>query len=165
MPTDRALGLRPGFTMIEMLAVLAVIGILAIMAIPSLQEKLIRDQVLEALPIADVAKAPVALSWALTQTVPADNDAAGLPAADKIVGNYVSSTRIEGGAIQITFGNRANQALKGKLLSLRPAVVADAPIVPVAWVCGNATVPDKMTVKGQNRTDIPNVLLPVRCRP
>jgi type IV pilus assembly protein PilA len=154
-----------GFTLIELMAVLAVIAILAVMAIPSLQEKLIRDQVLEALPLADVAKAPVALSWALTQRMPADNDAAGLPPADKIVGNYVSSTKVEGGAIQITFGNRANHSISGKLLSLRPAVVADAPIVPIAWVCGNATVPDKMTVKGQNRTDIPNILLPVRCRP
>lgn len=158
---------RPGsgFTLIELMAVLAVVAILAVMAIPSLQEKLIRDQVLEALPLADVAKAPVALSWALTQRMPADNDAAGLPPADKIVGNYVSSTKVEGGAIQITFGNRANHSINGKLLSLRPAVVADAPIVPIAWVCGNATVPDKMTVKGQNRTDVPNILLPVKCRP
>jgi type IV pilus assembly protein PilA len=151
--------------MIEMMAVLAVIGILAVMAIPSLQEKLIRDQIVEALPLADIAKAPIAISWGLTQTFPASNDAAGLPAADKIVGNYVNATLIEGGAIHMTFGNRANNAIRGKVLSLRPAVVTDAPIVPVAWVCGNATVPDKMTVKGQNRTDIPNVLLPARCRP
>jgi type IV pilus assembly protein PilA len=151
--------------MIELMAVLAVVAILAVMAIPSLQEKLIRDQIVEALPLADIAKAPIALSWGLTQTFPSSNEAAGLPAADRIVSNFVSSTLIEGGAIQLTFGNRANNALKGKVLSLRPAVVSDAPIVPVAWVCGNATVPDKMTVKGQNRTDIPNVLLPARCRP
>ena len=155
----------PGFTMLEMMAVLAVIGILAVMAIPSLQEKIIKDQIIEALPLADIAKTPIALGWTVTQTFPENNAAAGLPAADRIVGNFVSAVQVEAGAIHITFGNSVNGAIKGKVLSLRPAVVADAPIVPVAWVCGNATVPDKMTVKGANKTDIPNALLPLRCRP
>jgi len=51
------------------------------------------------------------------------------------------------------------------VLTLRPAVVADAPVVPVAWVCGNSTAPDKMTVQGENRTDIPMTFLPFKCRP
>lgn len=154
-----------GFTMLEMMAVLVVIAILSLMAIPSLQEKIVRDQIVEALPLADIAKGPVAASWLLAQTFPADNTAAGLPAADKIVGNFVSSTLVQAGAIHITFGNRASGAIKGKVLSLRAAVVADSPIVPVAWVCGNATVPDKMTVKGENRTNVPASLLPLKCRP
>jgi type IV pilus assembly protein PilA len=154
-----------GFTMIEILAMLAVVAILAVMAIPSLQEKVIRDQIVEALPLAEVAKVPIGVAWVLTQTMPDSNEAAGLPAADKVVGNYVSSTAVQGGAIHLTFGNRINSSIKGKVLSLRPAVMADAPIVPIAWVCGNATVPDKMTVKGQNRTDVPNNLLPMKCRP
>jgi type IV pilus assembly protein PilA len=154
-----------GFTLLEMMAVLTVIAILALMAIPSVQEKLVRDQVVEALPLADIAKAPIAASWALTQTFPDSNEAAGLPSADKVVGNFVSSTLVRAGAIHITFGNRANGAIKGRVLSVRPAVVADAPIVPVAWVCGNATVPDKMTVKGENRTNIAPILLPLKCRP
>jgi type IV pilus assembly protein PilA len=37
-------------------------------------------------------------------------------------------------------------------------------VVPVTWVCGNAAAPDKMTVKGTNKTDLPNLLLPVKCR-
>jgi type IV pilus assembly protein PilA len=43
-------------------------------------------------------------------------------------------------------------------------VVEDAAIVPVAWVCGYAAVPDKMTVKGVNRTDVQKSWLPVNCR-
>jgi type IV pilus assembly protein PilA len=96
--------------------------------------------------------------------LPADNEAAGLPAPDKIVSNYVSSVSVQGGAIHIVFGNRASSVLKGKVLSLRPAVVEDARVVPVTWVCGNAAAPDKMTVKGTNKTDLPNLLLPVKCR-
>jgi type IV pilus assembly protein PilA len=157
--------MKRGFTMIEMMMVLGVIAILALMAAPSYMEKIIRDQIIEALPLADLAKAPVALAWAAGVPLPDDNISAGLPAADKIVSNLVSAVQIDKGAINITFGNRANSSIKGKVLSLRPAVVADAPIVPVAWVCGNAPPPDKMTVKGQNRTDVPPLYLPFKCRP
>ena len=154
-----------GFTLIELVVVMGIVAILALMTIPSMIEKTVRDQVAEALPIADVAKVPVALTWAATQAMPANNAAAGLPVADKIVGNYVASVAVDAGAINITFGNRVNGSLKGKILTVRPAVVADSPIVPVAWVCGNATVPDKMTVKGVNRTDVPPLYLPLSCRP
>ena len=71
---------------------------------------------------------------------------------------------VQDGAIQITFGNSASGVINGKILTLRPAVVEDAPIVPVAWVCGNANPPEKMTVKGENRTDIPVNYLPLNCR-
>jgi type IV pilus assembly protein PilA len=154
-----------GFTLLEMMMVVGVIAILALMAVPSYQEKIVRDQIVEALPLADLAKAPVAIAWALGQPFPDSNDAAGLPAADKIVSNLVRSVLIENGAVHVTFGNRANNAIRDKVLTLRPAVVADAPIVPVAWVCGNANPPDKMTVKGTNRTDVPLIYLPFKCRP
>ena len=159
-----AAGRARGFTLLEMAMVLAVIAILALMAAPSYLEKIIRDQIVEALPLADIAKAPVAASWALTQTFPADNAASGLPSADKIVSNYVASVTVQNGAIHIVFGNKANNQIAGKTLTLRPAVVEDAPIVPVAWICGTATTPDKMTVKGVNKTDIPFNQLPLKCR-
>ncbi|MCJ0763596.1 pilin [Variovorax sp. CYS-02] len=123
-----------------------------------------RGQIAEALPLADLAKRPIALAWSGTQTMPADNAAAGLPAADKIVNNYVSAVTIADGAIHVRFGNRASGALKDKVLSLRPAVVTDAPVVPVAWVCGLAKGPDKMTVMGEDRTTVPAGLLPLNCR-
>jgi type IV pilus assembly protein PilA len=154
-----------GFTLVELMVVVGIVATLALMTIPSLIEKTVRDQVSEALPLADVAKAPIALSWAAAQAMPASNAAAGLPSADKIVGNYVSSLSVEDGAINMTFGNRANGSLKGKIVTLRPAIVPDSPVVPIAWVCGNATVPAKMTVKGVNRTDVPLLYLPLSCRP
>jgi type IV pilus assembly protein PilA len=93
-----------------------------------------------------------------------DNVAAGLPASDKIVSTLVSAVAVESGAIQITFGNQANGAIRGKTLTLRPAVVEDAQVVPVSWVCGNSAVPAKMTAKGLNKTDVPLNFLPVNCR-
>lgn len=146
------------------MVVLAIITILALIAMPSMQDKLVRDQIVEAVRLADIAKAPIAASWSTVQTLPEDNDAAGLPSFDKIVSNLVSAVKVEAGAIHLTFGNRANKAIHGKTLSLRPAVVEDAPVVPVAWVCGAAQAPDKMTAMGENRTDVPVRFLPMNCR-
>ncbi len=155
---------RHGFTMLEMAAVLAVIAILAIIAVPSFQDRIIRNQIIAAVPLADIVKTPIALSWATVQALPENNAAAGLPVAEKIVNNYISAVSVHDGAIDITFGNSANGLIKGRILTLRPAIVADAPIVPVEWVCGNADVPGKMTVRGENRTDIPANYLPLNCR-
>ena len=154
-----------GFTMVELMMVVGVIAVLALMAAPSFQEKIVRDQIVEALPLAELAKGPVAAAWSAGLPFPDNNEGAGLPAADKIVSNLVKSVQVQNGAVHVTFGNRANSALRDKILTLRPAVVADAPIVPVAWVCGNANPPDKMTVKGANKTDIPAIFLPLKCRP
>lgn len=155
---------RPrGFTLIELMVVVAIIAILALMAVPSLQGKYVREQIAEGVALARIAKGPVAAAWTATKSVPDDNASAGLPAPDKIVSNVVQSVAIEGGAIHIVFGNRANGALKGKTLTLRPAVVEDAQIVPVAWVCGQARPPENMTALGANRTNIPNGYLPLNC--
>jgi type IV pilus assembly protein PilA len=153
-----------GFSMMELMAVVAVVATLAPLALPSYLDRIVREQIKEALPLADIAKQPIAASWSMMQTFPVDNAAAGLPPAEKIVANYVSSVAVENGAIHITFGNHANGAIAGRILSLRPAVVEDAPIVPIAWACGYAEAPEKMTVKGENRTNIPEGLLPIECR-
>ncbi|MDH4095973.1 MAG: pilin [Betaproteobacteria bacterium] len=96
--------------------------------------------------------------------MPADNASAGLPVPEKVVSNYISALSVEGGAIHLIFGNRAHRQLAGRILSLRPAIVADAPVVPIAWVCGYASVPGNMTAQGENRTNIPGAYLPMQCR-
>jgi len=157
-------GPHRGFTMLELMAVVAVIGILAVLAIPSYMERVVRDQVKAALPLADIAKPPIAQAWVVAGEFPKDNAAAGLPVPEKIVSNYVSSVAVRNGAIQMTFGNHASTTISGKMLSIRPAVVEDAPIVPIAWVCGNASAPDNMKVFGENLTNIPDALMPFECR-
>lgn len=153
-----------GFTLLEAMVAIAIIAILAAMAVPSYLFKITREQIESAMPITEIAKGPVAAAWKTDQIFLADNAAAGLPEPEKIVGNYVQSMTVENGAIHLMFGNRANGALKGKVLTLRPAVVIDAPVVPVAWVCAGAEAPDKMTVTGQDKTTVELQNLPLQCR-
>lgn len=153
-----------GFSLMEVLIAVAIIGILAALAVPSFQSSIIRDQIVQAVPLTSIAKKPIELLWSATQSLPADNAAAGLPPPARIVNNYVSAVTVQDGAIHITFGNNVNTTIKGKILTLRPAVVDDTPVVPVAWVCGFATAPGGMMVKGENHTDIPEGLLPFNCK-
>jgi type IV pilus assembly protein PilA len=153
-----------GFTLLEMMIVLGIIAVLALLMVPTYHQRSVREQVLEALPLADLAKTPLVQSWSSARQFPSDNAAAGLPPAQKIVSNLVSSVAVEAGAIHVRFGNRASGLLRDKVLTLRAAVVEDAPIVPVAWVCGYAAPPDKMTARGANKTDVPKDYLPARCR-
>jgi type IV pilus assembly protein PilA len=152
------------FTLLEMMAVLAVVAILAMLALPTYMDRIVREQIAEGLPLADLAKPAIEAAWRAGAPLPADNAAAELPPPEMIVGNFVSSVRLEQGAVHVTFGNKANGALKGKVLTVRPAGVPDARIVPLAWLCGGASAPDKMAAQGENRTSVTATLLPVRCR-
>lgn len=157
MKTQRA------FSLIEMMVVIAIITILAGMAIPSYLNKIVREQIEAALPLSNLAKEPISALWKDQQILIPDNQTALLPVPEKIVSNLISSVKIEEGAIHMTFGNKANGYLKNKVLTLRPAVVPDAAMVPVAWVCGNSEAPDKMSVMGTNRTTIDAKYLPLAC--
>ena len=153
-----------GFTWIELLLVLAVAAILALMSIPAMHEGVVRKQVKEAMAIADAAKPAVQAAWGLTGEMPADNKAAGLPEPAKIIGSYVSSVGVEEGAITLVFGNNASKVLHGRKLTLRPAVVPDEPLVPIAWLCHAINVPKGMEVKGRDQTDLTPETVPVECR-
>ena len=153
-----------GFTWIELLLVLAALGALLLMAIPAMQDGALKRQVRDAVQLAPVAETAVQVAYSVGGTMPADNKAAGLPDADKIVSQFVKSVNVANGAVTLTLGNNASKALEGMTLTLRPAVVPDQAVVPIAWLCHNAGVPGGMQVMGEDVTNIPPKWLPVECR-
>jgi type IV pilus assembly protein PilA len=155
---------RNGFSAVEMMVVVAIIAILAMIAIPSSLDRIIQEQVKTTIVWSEAAKSPIAEIWKTTKTLPVDNKAAGLPSADKMVSNYVTSTAVVDGAIQMTLGNKIHPKVAGKILTLRPAVIEESEIVPIAWVCGHAKAPSPMVIKGTDKTDVPEEFLPLICR-
>lgn len=161
----RGMKREDGFTWIELLAVITVVAVLALLAVPSMSEATMRKQVKEALSLADVAKAGVQAAYVLgSGTLPADNEAAGVPPPAKIVGAFVTQVKVEQGAITLELGNNAHKGLHGKRVTLRPAIVPDEIRTPIAWLCHDAGVPKGMEVKGRDETDVPPEWLPVECR-
>jgi type IV pilus assembly protein PilA len=153
-----------GFTLIELMIVIAIIGVLATVAMPTYQERVIRVQVGEATGLAEFAKEGIAAYYRANKRMPKNNAEAGLPPADKIIGNYVTGLEVADGAIHVTLGNRINRNAAGKVFSIRPAVVAAYPQIPIAWNCGVATPPANMKAFGENRTSLAAPYLPVDCR-
>jgi type IV pilus assembly protein PilA len=153
-----------GFNLIKMMVVVAIIAILALVAVPFSMGRIVKENVVAALPLADIAKEPIAAAWKTTKTLPADNKAAGLPVPEKVVSNFVSALEVKDGAINMTFGNKVHPKIKGNILSFRPAVIEESQVVPIAWVCGNAKAPNQMVIKGENKTNVPAEFLPQLCR-
>ena len=153
-----------GFTLIELMIVISIITILTTMALPSYQDRVIRKQITEGFNLAEVAQDAVEGYYKAKKRLPASNKEAGLPVPEKIIGNYVTAVSVKKGVIEITLGNRVNANVAGKTVTIRPAIVKDAPVVPIAWVFAYASVPNKMTVIGENKSSVLPRHLPVNCR-
>jgi type IV pilus assembly protein PilA len=155
---------QKGFTLIELLIVVAIITILSTLALPSYQDRTIRAQVAQAITVAEAAKRDVEDFYRAKGALPKNNVQAGLPKPEVFVGNFVERLTVNNGAIEIVLGNRANRNVAGKTLVLRPAVVSESAKVPIAWVCGAASVPRGMTVEAKNTSTLMARHMPVECR-
>lgn len=153
-----------GFTLLELMIVVSIIAILALMFFPTFIDRTVREEVREAIKLAEVATSGVATVYKNSGSMPLDNLSARVPPSDKIISRLVSDTAVSGGAVVITFGNNAHYVIRGKKLVLRPAYVEGYSQVPVSWLCNTAAVPKGMVVAGVNITDVDEKYLPLECR-
>jgi len=130
----------------------------------SAENSVIAAQIQEALFFAESGKAAITEAYMSQGKWPADNPSAGMALPDQLTGNYVTGVAVEEGAIHIDLGNKANPDISGKTLTIRPAFITANPLGPVSWLCGYQQPADGMEAQGENRTSVPEPLLPPQCR-
>lgn len=153
-----------GFTLIETMIVVAIMGILAMHTLPSVKETIVRTQIAEAMSLSDNIKKVITEYYYNYKQFPSNNEAAGIPKAEHLVGNYVTQVQVENGAIHVTLGNRINVLFNGKILTLRPAFVPENLNSPISWLCGYAEPVNKMVAQGDNKTNVSPINLSINCR-
>lgn len=155
---------RGGFSLIEMIIVLAVLSILLMMAVPSGLDKKGRHTVTESLRLVDQYKPMIEAHYRAQGSFPADNAVLGVPAADKIIGNYLASVTVSHGAMTLQLGKKIMPKLQGKKVTIRPLYVPNEPLAPVSWLCGYNHAPAGMLASGDNHTNVSPAQLPIDCR-
>ena len=154
-----------GFTLIELMIVVSIIGILASIALPAYQDYTIRAQVTEALSLMSELKPSIRDFYKERGVFPANNEEAGVPLPEYLIGQYITDVEVEDGAMHARFANKVNATIAGRILTLRPVFVTANPSSPISWNCGSSPPPDGMTAAGRDRTDVPLKDLPTACRP
>jgi type IV pilus assembly protein PilA len=156
---------QPGFTLLEVMVVIAIIAILATLAIPSQIGAITQRRVLESKNLVEPYKGIIgAYFLGHAGEFPEDNEAAGLPEPNKILGNYLEKMEVRDGVMHLYLGQKMPAKLHHKIVSIRPIFVKDSPLSPIDWVCGKDEVPLGMTAAGINLTDLDVQFLPGSCR-
>ena len=153
-----------GFTLLELMIVVAILGILSTIAVPTFQDRVIRAQLKEALSLAEGLKPSLEAFYSARKRFPIDNTEAGVPKPEHLIGNYVTEIELRDGALHVALGHRVNAFVKGKTVSIRPAVVVGSARSPLSWLCGKAQPVPGMRAMGENRTTLSDKFLPFECR-
>ncbi len=87
---------QKGLTIIELMIIVAVIGIIVSVAVPAYQDYMVREEVQEAVSLADPARAALGIACSQGKLSGADNESLGLSPANAWSGDFTRSVAAEG---------------------------------------------------------------------
>lgn len=154
----------PGFTLIELMVVIAILSILSTLSMPTFQDRIIQSQIEEGVQMTADLREAVATFYRTHKRFPKDNAEAGIPKPAHLIGNFVTGITLADGALHVTLGHKVNEHAAGRILSFRPAYVAESPASPLSWLCGYSEPVPGMTAAGENRSNVPKNFLHPDCR-
>lgn len=103
-----------------LLLVLVIAGFLVAFAIPAYHSHGLRVQIEEGIALSARARALVGEYIGERGSLPGNNRVLGLPEPAAIRARYVTSVRVAGGKIVVTYGNQADPVLRGRHLVMAP---------------------------------------------
>ena len=124
--------------------VLPLMGILAAIAIPAYQGHVLRAQVAQGVDMTVRARALIAEYIGRRGALPDDNAALGLPRPDAIHARYVTSVRVAGGKVIVTYGNQANALIRDGHVVISPTGNA----AMLHWHCSSPDIRDRYLPEG-----------------
>ena len=118
---------------------LPIAAVLAAIAIPAYQSYLVRSEVAQGLDLTGRARSLIAEYIGQRGTLPDDNKSLGLPKPEAIRARYVSSVRVTGGKVVVTYGNEANMIIRGGHVVIAPVGNAAA----LHWQCSSPDIRER----------------------
>lgn len=100
--------------------VLPVTSFTTAFAIPAWQSHALRTEVAQGLELTERARALVAEYIGLRGALPENNRVLGLPKPEAIQARYVTSVRVAGGKVVVTYGNEASGVIRGGHVVISP---------------------------------------------
>lgn len=114
-------------------------AILAAIAIPTYQSYVVQSEVAQGIDATLRARALIAEYIGQRGALPDDNSALGLPQPGAINARYVSSVRVTGGKVVVTFGNQADVRIRGGHVVIAPVGNAAA----LHWQCSSPDIRER----------------------
>jgi type IV pilus assembly protein PilA len=132
--------LQKGFTLIELMIVIAIIGILAAIAIPAYQDYTVRAKVSEGLNVAGAAKLAVSETFDSTGAFKINNTSYGLPSANSITTNYVSTISAVNSGITVTYHGTTSTGIPQLGANNTIVLTASTSAGAMKWDCTGGSV-------------------------
>lgn len=116
--------------------VLPALALLAAIAIPAYQDHGVRAEISQGIALTERPRALIAEYIGTRGALPEGNAALGLPRPEAIHARYVSSVRVDGGKVVITYGNQAGPAIRGGHVVMSP----NGSAARMHWQCSSPDI-------------------------